>query len=223
MLHGPRFAFDTPAALVAASGHVFVLDQAGNRIVELDAATGRRLAVLAAPRYHLRHTLAMVAFHGDLWTANRDGRGTLTEISAASGALVRVVKGSVARLASPVAMAVADGQLWVVNSGADHVSVVNGATGGFVRAVTARHAPLARATSICVTEHRVWVASTSAHPFVDGFLEVDGALVHDYGHPDFRYPTVFCDAHHVRMVDRLQSRVTELHAGGGAILRVVFN
>ncbi len=223
VLSGPDYRFQTPAGLVAASGHVFVLDQLGNRLVELDETSGHRIAWLTAAKYHLVHTTAMVVVHGDVWTANGGGDGTLTEIDAATGGVVRIVQADAVDADGPDALAAYGGDLWVLSAHRAHVSIVNASTGRLVRTVTARHAPLAQATSICLSQGRVWVASNGAHPFVDGFLRTNGQRIHDYLHPEFTYPSVFCDAHHVWVVDRLQSRVSELNALSGTIVRVIFD
>jgi DNA-binding beta-propeller fold protein YncE len=219
-LLGAAYHFENPIGLVAAERHVFVLNQAGSRIAELSAATGLRVGVLAGARFHFDGADAMVTNAGDVWVASRGG--TLTEIRASTGALVRVVGAGAARLDEPDAMADDGGDLWILNGRANHVSVVSAVSGRLVRTISTKHVAYSTATSIVLVDHRLWIASTADHAFVDGINATTGALVQAFPHR-FGYPSVFPGDNHVWIVDREQSRVTELDAVNGAVIRVVTN
>jgi len=220
VVSAPKVRLEVPVAIVVASHHVFVLSQKGTRIVELSESTGRLVRVLAGPRYHFIHTAGMVAVRGDVWTANGGGKGTLTEFNAMTGRVVRVVTAAKARLSTPVAITSDGAHLWVANRTGKHLSELEATTGALVRTFRVQHTNLDRATSMAVADHVVWVARAGAVPMVVGVNSKTGRTVQCATHK-FGFPAVFSDGRHIWVVDRTESRLSEVVAASGAVLRVV--
>jgi hypothetical protein len=128
---------------------------------------------------------------------------------------------SMTALGRPSAIATDGRSLWVANAHSAHLSVLAASTGAFERTVTSSRVKLTRVTSMSIAGGRLWLASTSSK-FVAGLSAANGALVRLYA-SRFSYPAVFGDPRHAWVVDRIQSRVSELSAGTGKILRVIVN
>lgn len=219
VLKGPKFHFAIPAAIVVADQHVFVLAQTGDKITEINERTGRLVRYLQGPRYHLVRAVAMVHVGNDVWVASHGG--SLTELSAATGGVMRVITASAARLDVPTAIATDGRYLFVANRHGSHLSVLSASTGAFVRVMTSSRLHLDRITSLAIVQGRLWMASTWTHAaFVAGIRVSSGAPVvlsaHAYG-----YPAVFGDGHHVWVVDRIQSRVSELDGRTGRAIHII--
>jgi DNA-binding beta-propeller fold protein YncE len=220
VLGAPRYRFEVPIAIAIASHHVFVLSQRGNRILELSEATGRILRVLAGPRFHFVHTAGLAVVGGDIWTANGGGAGTLTELNATTGRVMRVVSARRGRLGTPVAIATDGVHVWVANAHGNHLSELVAASGSFLRSFRIAHSSLDGVTSIAIADRVVWVARAGPGTLVVGLNARSGRAVRCSTHR-FGYPAVFSDGRHVWIVDRTESRVSELAPLTGRVIRVV--
>ena len=220
VLHGPTFHFAIPTQLVAVDRHVYVLDAAGDKITVIVERNGRLARYLEGPRFHLDHAVAIVRAGQDLWAVSADG--TLTELSGATGGVLRVVVGPTAHLVHPVAATTNGADLLVADAGTGTVTVLSAATGRYLGSISTGAVPLRRATSIAATDGTIWVASTASPAFVVGLRARGGTTVHVFRHR-FTFPAVFADARHVWVVDRIQSRVTELAPTTGSVLRTLVN
>ena len=209
VLADPKLRFAVPGAIAIADHHVFVLSadhQQGDRGERED---GQAHPVPARPplpppprgRHGARRQRRV----------DREQRrrgGTLTELSAATGGVVRVVTASAGHLDSPTAIATDGRYLWVANAQGAHLSELSASSGALVRTVTSTRLKLNRVTSITVAGGRVWLASTAAPALVAGLAQ-NGDVVPLFAHR-FGFPAVFGDSRHVWVVDRIQSRVSEL-------------
>lgn len=220
VLKGPGFRLAVPVAIVAADKHVFVLDQAGDKVTDVVERTAKLARYLHGARYHLRDAIGMVRVGDDVWIASHGGGGTLTEISGATGGVMRVVTATAGHLDGPTAIATDGSTLWVANAHGSHLTVLNASNGVFLRAVTTDRVKLDHVASVSIAAGRVWLAGTTRPTFVAALLSRSGAVARIYVHR-FGYPAVSADPRHVWVVDRLQSRVTELSARSGKVLRVI--
>jgi outer membrane protein assembly factor BamB len=222
VLSGPAYQFEVPSAMVVADHHVFVLNGAGSRVTELDETTGRRLRVLTGPLYRFAGTHAMVVVHHDVWTANGAGKGSLTEFNAVTAKVVRVISSGSARLDAPTSLASDGIRLWVSNALGGHISEVAVANGHLMRTISNSTHQLSGLDSLAWSGRTLWGADQQRSGLVLAFDETSGkttvVLAHRFG-----FPAVSADAHHIWVVDRTQSRVTELNPATGAIVRVITN
>ncbi len=220
VLRAPTHRLEVPVAIAIAERHVFVLNKAGTRILVLSESTGKLVKVLGGPRYHFIHTAGMVSVRDDIWTANGGGKGTLTEISASTGRVLRVVAAGKGRLSTPVAITTDGTYLWVGNRAGNHLSELSAASGRFVRTLRIRDASLDAVTSISVANRVVWVARTGSRTLVIGVNSRTGRPVRCATHK-FGFPAVFSDGRHIWVVDRTESRLSEVVALNGAVVRVI--
>jgi hypothetical protein len=56
--------------MALAAGRLWVLNTAGNSVTEIDATTGRRVAVLAGVAYRFHHPTAIAAYQHAIWVAS---------------------------------------------------------------------------------------------------------------------------------------------------------
>ena len=222
VLSGGKDQFQVPGPLLVTDHRVFVTDQKGDRITVLNEATGARIKVLGASSYHFGRTLHMVAVGGDIWTVNGAGSGSLSEFSSSTYRLLRVVTASAGHLSGPSALASDGTHLWVSNSSGNHVSELNASNGALVRTISSPKHSVNAIDSIVVVGHVLWLGSTTHEGEVLGLNATSGAVVKSYLHR-FGYPTMYADKDHAWVLDRAQSRLTELNATTGAVIRVVSN
>ncbi|HUD68966.1 MAG TPA: hypothetical protein VMQ40_01880 [Acidimicrobiales bacterium] len=220
VLSAPAYRLEVPVAIAIASRHVFVLNRAGTRVLVLSESTGKLVKVLGGPRYHFIHTAGMVVVRDDVWTANGGGNGTLTEFSASTGRVVRVVTAVKGRFGTPVAITSDGTHLWIASRTGNHLSELAALSGAFVRTLRIRHASLDAVTSIAVAKRVVWVARAGSQTLVIGVNSTTGRPVLCAAHK-FGFPAVFSDGRHIWVVDRTESRLSEVVPLNGAVVRVI--
>ena len=120
--------FDSPSGLVAAGGHLWVTNQVGDSVTEIDPASGAWVWTFGGAGFGFDQPTAITASGSDLFVANAGG--FVTEMSAVSGAVIRTISGAQYGLSDPVAI-VSDGNLiLVLNGGASgSITEVNASTG----------------------------------------------------------------------------------------------
>ena len=92
-LSGPRVfggGFTGPDAVSSDGTHVWVANQYGNSVTELDAATGKFVRVITGPAFGFNQPDAISSDGTHVWVANQHGN-SVTELDAATGALVQVL------------------------------------------------------------------------------------------------------------------------------------
>ena len=81
-LPGPRvlrWGFNRPDALTVAGDDLFVANNFGNSVTELDISTGALVRVVSGPAYRFNDPDALAVTSGDLFVANYAGN-SVTEI-----------------------------------------------------------------------------------------------------------------------------------------------
>jgi hypothetical protein len=223
ILHGDNDHFGAaPLALAVAAKHVFVLGQGGSTVVEFSASTDKLVKVLRGERFHFMDATALAASGNEVWVLSSRPTGSLTELDAATGGVLRVVGAVKAKLDHPTSMSVNGNILWIANGAGAHLSELVASTGRLLATRTVKHLNLNSVTSIVAENSRLWLASTTTPPWVACVRIANRSVVRSFPHR-FGFPAVFGGAGHVWVVDRTQSRVTELNASTAAVLRVLVN
>jgi outer membrane protein assembly factor BamB len=112
--------------------------------------------------------------------------------------------------------------LWVANKSGSHLSELNASTGSFDRILRVRRASLDAVTSIAVADRVVWVARAGTKTLVIGVNSKTGRTVQCASHK-FGFPAVFSDGRHIWVVDRAESRLSEVDPENGVVVRVISN
>jgi hypothetical protein len=129
--------FDAPSGLVFGGGHLWVTNEAGSSVSEINPSNGVWLATIAAKRYGFARPTAITRDGADLFVAN--GGGSVTELRANTGAFVRTFSGPHFHFVSPVAIASAGSLILVLNAGKSNgvgsITEIRVSTGKAVRTI----------------------------------------------------------------------------------------
>ncbi|MGA7836145.1 MAG: hypothetical protein WCA31_13150, partial [Acidimicrobiales bacterium] len=121
----PRVAalseFDAPSGLAFGSGHLWVTNQAGDSVTEINPASGAWVASFGRAQGYLFNSPTGITRSGaNLFVANAGG--SVVEMAASNGALVRVIKGGSFHFNDPVAITAAGSTVLVLNEGGSGTS-----------------------------------------------------------------------------------------------------
>jgi streptogramin lyase len=132
-----KLEFDAPSGLTFGGGNLWVTNQAGNSVTEINPSNGSWLATMNAKRYGFAQPTAIARDAADLFVAN--GAGSVTELRASTGAFVRVISGPHYHFADPVAIESAGTFVLVLNGGKSNgigsITVIRASTGKAVRTI----------------------------------------------------------------------------------------
>jgi hypothetical protein len=113
--------FDYPTGLVFAGGNLWVANEHGNSVSEINPSTGAWMASLTSGPYGLDAPTAIAASGPDIFVAN--SVKSISEINANTRKLVRIIFGSEYHFSKPVAITVAGGRVLVLNAGTNAGSI----------------------------------------------------------------------------------------------------
>jgi hypothetical protein len=146
--------FDAPSGLAFGGGHLWVTNQAGNSVTEIDPSTGAWLATFVRSKgYRFNQPAAITSDGPDLFVANASG--SVTEMRSSNGALVRVISGPRFHFVDPVAIDASGSTILVLNEGrpsglvAGSVTEINAHTGLLRRTISG--APYAFSEPVALT------------------------------------------------------------------------
>ena len=83
VLTGPGYQFNNPVAIAADGALVWVVNERGRSVTELNAATGAPIRVLTGPRYPFDDPVDIAADGARVWVVNNFGFW-VTEFPASS-------------------------------------------------------------------------------------------------------------------------------------------
>jgi DNA-binding beta-propeller fold protein YncE len=145
--------------MVLAEGRIWVSNEDGNYMSELDATSGALVRTIRGSDYRFNRPLGVTTDGRSLWVTNSIGN-SITEVNATNGSLVRVIRPPRIRFTDPEAIAYAAGHLWVASGGnvGDTSAVVElSASNGRVVRVVRRD--IWSPKSIDVVGQHVWVGN----------------------------------------------------------------
>ena len=144
MISGAKYQLNPPGPMAVAGPDLFVVNNGGNSVSELDLATGSLVRVISGGRYGFNNPGTLAADGQDLFVGER-GRTSLTtrwrhSISGRSpnstrspAALVRVIPASLTGIDQPDAISAAGPDVFVANYGGSgglgSVTQLNASTG----------------------------------------------------------------------------------------------
>ena len=86
VLSDPTFRFSLPIGITSDSHHVWVTNQVGDSVTEMDASTGARVAVIAGARYRFDGPDAISSDGVHVWVTSYKNNA-VTELDASTGKL----------------------------------------------------------------------------------------------------------------------------------------
>jgi DNA-binding beta-propeller fold protein YncE len=217
----PARELDAPSGLAFGGGHLWVTNEGGNFVTEINPATGRRVRTLAAAAYRFDRPTAIADLGADLFVTNDSG--SVTELRASDGALVRRITGRRYGFDHPVAIRAAGSRLLVLNAGHaprdGSVTEIAAANGSLVRRVAGPAFGFDRPVALAVAGADAFVADAAGN----ALTEVDvtsGRLIRRI--PGLARPEgVAVAGGHVWVSDETTSAVTEISPTTGRLLRTI--
>jgi outer membrane protein assembly factor BamB len=134
--------FDAPSGLAFGGGHLWVTNEAGNSVSEINPSSGSWIATFESKKYGFRRPTAITRYGPYLFVAN--AVGSVSELRASDGAFVRTISGSRYRFVNPVAIEAAGSLILVLNAGRPNTA---GASAGSITEIRARSGSLVRTVS----------------------------------------------------------------------------
>jgi outer membrane protein assembly factor BamB len=131
--------FDAPSGLAVAGGHLWVTNEAGNSVTEINPSNGDWLHTFSrSSGYRLSRPVAITRSGADLFVANAS---SVLEMRASTGALVRLIPDQHGDFNDPVAITSSGNVILVLNAGRPAASVagsiteLNARTGALLRTI----------------------------------------------------------------------------------------
>jgi len=216
--------FDVPSGLAFGGGHLWVTNQAGNSLTEIDPSTGAWMGSFLGRHYSFKQPTAITSVGPDLFVAN--GSGSLSELRASNGAAVRTISGAAFGFVHPIALAVSGSTVLVLNAGrpsatpavAGSISEINAQTGKLLRNVSGSSYAFDNPIALAVSGPDTYVADVANN----SVTEVDtatGALVRVIAGQGLNSPDGITVADgHVWVSDAGSNAATDIDEATGAVL-----
>jgi hypothetical protein len=153
--------FDAPSGLAFGGGHLWVTNEAGNSVTEIDPSSGDWLGTMSrSTSYRFNRPTAITGSGANLFIANAGN--SVSEIRASNGAAVRTVSGATFHFADPVAIGAAGNTILVLNAGQANgpgsITEINAATGKLRRVVAGASFAFRKPAALAVAGADVFVA-----------------------------------------------------------------
>jgi DNA-binding beta-propeller fold protein YncE len=156
--------FDGPSGLAFGGGHLWVTNQAGNSVTEINPNGGAWIATFIATRFHFNQPTAITSFGPDLFVANAGG--SISELRASDGALIRVISGKKYGFDDPIAVTAVGKRILVLNAGlpsaspsvTGSITELNGRTGALLRTISGPSLMLDNPMALTMNGADVYVA-----------------------------------------------------------------
>jgi outer membrane protein assembly factor BamB len=219
--------FDVPSGLAFGGGHLWVTNQAGNSLTEIDPSTGAWMGTFRAGRYGLNHPTAITSVGPDLFVAN--GAGSLSEVRASNGAAIRTISGAKFGFVDPIALATSGDTVLVLNAGrpsatpavAGSISEIDARTGHLLRKVSGSSFAFDDPIALAVSGPDAYIADV-ANNSVTEINAANGALVRVVAGQGLNSPDGITVADgHVWVADAGSNAATDIDQSTGAILATV--
>jgi len=219
--------FDVPSGLAFGGGHLWVSNQAGNSLTEVDPSTGAWMGTFRAGSYHFNHPTAIASDGPDLFVAN--GSGSLSEVRASNGAAIRTISGPQFGFVHPIALAASGDTVLVLNAGqssakpavAGSVTEIDARTGQLLRTVSGSSFALDDPVALAASGPDTYIAD-EANSSVTEIDTTSGALVRVIAGQGLNSPDgITVSDGHVWVADAGSNAATDIDEATGAVLHTV--
>jgi len=219
--------FDVPSGLAFGGGHLWVTNQAGNSLTEIDPLTSAWMGTFRAGRYGFNHPTAITTVGPDLFVANRSG--SLSEVRASNGVAIRTISGPKFGFVHPVALAASGSTVLVLNAGQPSatpavpgsISEIDAQTGKLLRKVSGSSFAFDDPIALAVSGPDAYIADVASN----SVTEIDtasGALVRVIAGQGLNTPDGITVADgHVWVADAGSNAATDIDQSTGAVLATV--
>lgn len=161
---GGHYGFSDPVAIAVSGAELWVVNEDGNSVTELNASNGHWVQTLSGASYGFNRPDAIVADGTRLWVANGGGLGSVTELSAEDGRLIQTISGGRYGFNYPQAITADATHVWVANNsgGANDdgsVTELDARDGRWVQTLSGSGYGFMHPVAIAVGGGHVWVGN----------------------------------------------------------------
>jgi outer membrane protein assembly factor BamB len=216
--------FDAPSGLAFGGGHLWVTNQSGNSVTEIDPSSQSWVATLRARSYGFNQPMAITDSGPDLFVAN--AAGTVSEFLASNGKLVRVIRGRQFGFVDPVAITADGSRILVLNAGrptaatpvAGSMTEINARTGAFERVVSGSSFAFNDPAAFALSGPDVFIADEGGNAVTEVRV-VNGALVRVVSQQGLSAPDgIAVSDGNVWVADNASASATEFSAATGDVV-----
>ncbi|MGB8197773.1 MAG: hypothetical protein WCF25_12280 [Acidimicrobiales bacterium] len=215
-----QLEFDAPSGLVFGGGHLWVTNEAGNSVSEINPSNGAWLATFSAKRYGFDQPTAISADGADLFVAN--GAGSVTELRASTGTFVRTMSAPHFHLVNPVAIA-SDGPLILVlnagkSNGVGWITEIRASTGRAIRTISGSTFAFEYPAAFTVSGPDVFVADKGDNSVTEASI-ANGRLIRVVAQQGLNLPDGIAVVDgNAWVADSGSNAATEIDAATGAVI-----
>jgi hypothetical protein len=210
--------FDYPTGLTFAGGHLWVANEKGNSVSEINPSNGDWLASLTSGPYGISQPTAITSYGHDVFVAN--SINSISEIDATNRDLVRIVFGSAYHFNHPVAITVVGSRVLVLNvaQGTGSISEFDARNGDVLRVIAGSRYDFNDSTAFTTLGQDVFVAD-KGNDSVTEVNMVTGRLVHVISGQGLSGPDgIAVEDGRVWVADSQDNAATEINAGNDAVV-----
>jgi hypothetical protein len=211
--------FDAPSGLAFGGGHLWVTNEAGNSVTEINPSNGSWIATLRSSRYGFNRPTAITTSGPDLFVAN--AAGSVSELRASNGAFVRVISGAHYRFVSPVAIEPDGSMILVLNNGragaSGSITEIRMRTGSFIRTVSGSSYAFSNPMAMAVSGPDIFVADKGNNSMTE--VTSGGGLVRVVAQQGLNAPDgIAVQDGNVWVADSASNSATQIAAATGAVV-----
>jgi DNA-binding beta-propeller fold protein YncE len=228
-LHGPPpppvaqfsagYGLDAPIAASIVGPDLFVANQLGNSVTEVNASSGAHVATIAGRSFGLHQPKAIISDGPALFVANGVGN-TVTEIDPANRTLVRIISG----FSDPLAMAADSAHLYVLN-GTGSVTEVSARTGRLLGVASGPQFGFSTPVGIAAAGDHLFVTNNAANSVTE-INDRSLTLVTILRGPSYKFSEPMGAAvldGDLWVTNQAGDSVTEIATNTGEVMRVVID
>lgn len=212
--------FDGPSGLAFGGGHLWVANEVGNSVSEIDPSNGAWIATIATSGDGIDRPTALTSFGADLFIAN--AAGSVSELLASDGSFVRFISGPAFHFVSPVAIEAVGSTILVLNaggpSGAGSITEIDALTGALVRTVSGGRFAFRDPVALDVSGPDVFVVDKGNNSVTE-ISRANGGLVRVIAQRGLSAPDgIASSGGRVWVSDSGSNAVTEIARASGTVL-----
>ncbi|MGA2294780.1 MAG: hypothetical protein ABSG24_06095 [Acidimicrobiales bacterium] len=212
--------FDAPSGLAFGGGHLWVTNEVGNSVTEINPTSGAWIATVAATGDGFDRPTALTSFGADLFVAN--AVGSVSELLASDGSLVRVISGPAFHFVDPVAIEAVGSTILVLNagspSGVGSITEIDALTGGLVRTVSGARFAFRDPVALDVSGPDVFVAD-KGNSSVTEVSRANGGLIRVIAQQGLSAPDgITSSGGRIWVSDSASNAATEIDRASGRVL-----
>jgi hypothetical protein len=210
---GSRYIFSDPQAIASDGTHIWVANQDGHSVTELNASTGALVRTISGTSYKFNGPSAITSEGTHVWVAGRRG-SSVTELNASTGALVRTISVGSYTTQTPGAIASDERHVWLADYGGDSVTELNASTGALAGTISASSYKFNGPGAITSDGTHVWVTNWDGNSVTE-LNASTGALASTISGTSYKFngpSAITSEGTHVWVTNSGGSSVTEIFA-----------